>query len=82
MALLQDKTSSGKGRKNVKINVTVRETQITEYTYEITGVNSIEAAKRVALQAANHKYQSNAWVLRKVPYPPTLSTHGCEVVEV
>lgn len=75
------KTLNGKGQKNVKINVTVRATQITEYTYEISGVNSIEAAQKCAMRAVNKQYQPNAWLSRKVPYPPTLSVGACEVVE-
>lgn len=66
----------------MKINVTVRATQVTEYTYEITGVDSIEAAKKCAMKAVNRKYQPNAWMCHKVPYPPTLSFGACEVVEV
>ena len=35
----------------MKVNVVVRATQITEYTYEISGVNSIEAAQKCARPA-------------------------------
>ena len=73
---------NGKGQKNVKINVIVQETQVTEYTYEVTDVNSIETAKKAALQAVRRQYQPKAWMLRKVPYPPTFSVSGCEVVEI
>ena len=66
----------------MKVNVVVRATQITEYTYEISGVNSIEAAQKCAIRAANRQYQPNAWMSHKVPYPPTLSVHSCEVVEI
>lgn len=66
----------------MKINVVVRATQITEYTYEISGVNSIEAAQKCAIRAANKQFQPNAWMSRKVPCPPTLSVDTCEVVEV
>lgn len=66
----------------MKVNVVVRATQITEYVYEISGVNSIEAAQKCAMRAANKQYQPNAWMSRKVPYPPTLSVHSCEVTEI
>lgn len=66
----------------MKINVTINETQITEYTYEITGVDSLDAAQKCALRAANHRYQSNAWLSHTVPYPPTLSIGACEIVEI
>ena len=65
----------------MKVNVVVRATQVTEYTYEISNVNSLEAAQKCAMRAANLQYQPNAWMLRKVPYPPTLSAYSCEVVE-
>ena len=66
----------------MRVNVIVRATQVTEYTYEISNVNSLEAAQKCAMRAANQQYQPNAWMLRKVPCPPTLSTYSCEVVEV
>lgn len=66
----------------MKVNVVVRATQITEYTYEVSGVNSIETAQKCAMRAANRQYQPNAWMSHKVPYPPTLSVHSCEVAEI
>lgn len=66
----------------MKVNVIVRETQVTEYTYEISNVNSLEAAQKCAMRAASRQYQPNTWMLRKIPYPSTLSVHSCEVVEV
>ena len=66
----------------MKINVTIQEVQVTEYTYEITGVNSLEAAKKCALRAVNRQYQPNAWLSHTVPYPPTVKVKSCEVVEV
>ena len=66
----------------MKINVTVNRTQVTKYTYEITGVNSLEAAKKCALRAANRQYQPNAWLSHTVPYPPDFSVSACEIVEV
>ena len=66
----------------MKVNVVVRATQVTEYTYEISGVNSLEAAKKCAMRAANLQFQPNAWMARKVPYPPTLSIGTCEIVKI
>ena len=65
----------------MKVNVVVRATQITEYTYEVSGVNSIEAAQKCAMRAASRQYQPNAWMSHKVPDPPSLRVHSCEVVE-
>lgn len=66
----------------MKVNVIVRATQITEYTYEVSGVNSIEAAQKCAMRAASRQYQPNAWMSHKIPYPPTLSVSTCEIVKI
>lgn len=66
----------------MKINVVVRATQVTEYVYEITNVNSLEAAQKCAMRAAYRQYQPNAWMARKVPYPPTFTADSCEIIEV
>lgn len=65
----------------MKVKVIIQEVQITEKTYEIDGVNSLEAAGKCAMRARHNQFQPNAWLARTVPYPPTVSVKSYEVVE-
>ena len=81
MVSLRDKTLSGKEQKTMKVRVIVRETQVTEKTYEIDGVNTLETAGKCAMRAATGQFQPNAFLYRVVPYPPTKKIATYEIVE-
>ena len=66
----------------MKIRVTIVETKQTYRTYEIDGVNDIEAAKKCAYRCATHQFQPNAYMMRQVPYPPSYKYDAVEIVDL
>lgn len=65
----------------MKVRVTVIETKQISRTYEIDGVNSLDAAKKCAKRAYNHEFQPNAYLFRQVPHAPFIEVGAIEVVE-
>lgn len=64
----------------MKVRVTIEEVKVIKRTYEIDGVNTLEAAKKCALRCANKQFQPNAWLYREVPCSPTYRLGSYEVV--
>jgi len=64
----------------MKIRVQIIETRQIVRTYEVDGVNSLEAAAKCAERCATRKFQPNTYLYREVPRPPTYSIGSCEVV--
>lgn len=62
------------------VRVTITETRTVDRTYEISGVNSLEAAQKCAIRCANRQFQPNAWMYREVPNTPTYHIKNYEVV--
>ena len=64
----------------MKIRVQIIETRQVVRTYEVDGVNSLEAAAKCAERCATRRFQPNTYLYREVPQPPTYSIGSCEVV--
>lgn len=62
------------------VRVTICETKTINRTYEISGVNSLDAAAKCAVRCANHQFQPNAWLYREVPNAPTYELKNYEIV--
>jgi hypothetical protein len=65
----------------MKVRVTIIETKQNFRTYEINGVNSLDAAKKCAKRAYDHEFQPNAYLFRQVPRAPFIEIGAMEVVE-
>lgn len=66
----------------MKIQVTIVETRQVFKTYEVEGVDSIEAAKKCAEKCYTDYRHSNTRLVREVPQAPTHRFDAVEVVEV
>ena len=64
----------------MKVRVTVTETKVIERTYEVDGVNTLEAAAKCAQRCATRKFQPNTYLYREVPQSPTYDVVKYEVV--
>ena len=64
----------------MKIRVQIIETRQIVRTYEVDGVNSLEAAAKCAERCATRKFQPNTYLYREVPQSPAYSIGSCEVV--
>lgn len=65
----------------MKVRVTIVETKQVYRTYEVDGVNTLEAAQKCAYRCATHQYQPNTYMMREVPHRPTFKFDAMEVVE-
>ena len=65
----------------MKVRVTIVETKQVYRTYEVDGVNSLEAAQKCAKRAYKHEYQPNAYMFRQVPRAPFIEFGAMEIVE-
>ena len=64
----------------MKVRVTVTETKVIERTYEVDGVNTLEAAAKCAQRCATRRFQPNTYLYREVPQSPTYDVVKYEVV--
>lgn len=65
----------------MKIRVVIKETQVTEFTYEVEQVTNLDEAKKVALQQhRTHFAMYPCYLYRMVPQPTDLKIGGCEIV--
>ena len=65
----------------MKVRVTIVETKQIYRTYEVNGVNSLDAAKKCAMRAYNHQFQPNTYMFREVPHSPFTEFDVMEIVE-
>lgn len=66
----------------MKMRVTIVETHQVFKTYEVEGVEDIEAAKKCAERCYGNHAQLNTRLVRQVPHSPTHRFDAIEVVEV
>lgn len=65
----------------MKIRVIIKETQVTEFTYEVEQATNLDEAKKVALQQhRTHFSTCPCYLYRMVPQPTNLEIGGCEMV--
>lgn len=65
----------------MKVRVIIKETQVTEFTYEVEQVTSLDEAKKVALQQHRTHFAARpCYLYHMVPQPTNLEIGGCEMV--
>ena len=65
----------------MKIRVTIQETRVIDRVYEVSGVNSLDAAAKCAERCAKHQFQPNTYLRQEVPHTPTHRLEKYEIVE-
>jgi len=65
----------------MKIRVQLVETKQIIRTYEVDGVNSLEAAQKCAQRCAHRQFQPNTYMMQEVPCAPSYSIGACEIIE-
>lgn len=64
----------------MKVRVQIIETRQVVRTYEVDGVNTLEAAAKCADRCAKRQFQPNTYLYREVPMRPTYSIGSYEVI--
>ena len=59
----------------MKVRVQIIETKKIVRTYEVDGVNSLEAAAKCAERCARRQFQPNTYMRQEVPYAPTIGSY-------
>lgn len=65
----------------MKVRVQIVETRQIVRTYEVDGVNTLEAAAKCAERCARRQFQPNTYLYREVPKKSTYAIGNYEVVE-